>query len=247
MTELLQIGNRKIQASEIIPLLANYQLLPQLLRELIIDEAIAEIECSSEEIAQAKQRFYAERQLTQAAEIQAWMEQQGLNPEQLDQIIARKLKLEKYKQVTWSHKLESYFFQLKGKLDKIIYSLLRVQDPGLAQELYFRLQAKEQSFADIAQKYSKGPEAQTGGLVGPVELNTLHPAMVQLLTTCQPGQISPPARIAEWFVIVRVEKFITAQLDELMKARLLNELFENWLQEKQKQVRFGKVADEHDE
>ncbi|MBD2360260.1 MULTISPECIES: peptidylprolyl isomerase [unclassified Anabaena] len=236
MTEVLQIGNRQIQASEIIPLLANYQLLPQLLRELIIDEAIVEIECQPEEVAQAKQRFYAERQLTQAADIQAWMTQQGLISEQLDNMISRKLKLEKFKQVTWGNKLESHFFQLKGKLDKVIYSLLRTQDAGLAQELYFRIQAKEQSFADVAQKYSQGPEAQTGGLVGPVELNTLHPAMVQILSNCQPGQISSPARIAEWLVIVRVEKFIPAQLDDPMKARLLNELFEAWLQEQQKQV-----------
>ncbi|AUT00578.1 peptidylprolyl isomerase [Nostoc sp. CENA543] len=237
MTQVLQVGDRKIEASEIIPLLANYQLLPQLLREIIIDEAIVNVECNPEEVAQAKQRFYAERQLTQAAEIQAWMTQQGLSSEQLDNLISRKIKLEKFKQLTWGNKLESYFFQMKGKLDKVIYSLLRTQDPGLAQELYFRLQANEQSFADVAQKYSKGPEAQTGGLVGPVELSTLHPAMVQLLSNCQPGKISPPARIAEWLVIVRVEKFIPAQLDEPMKARLLNELFETWLQEQQKQVK----------
>jgi hypothetical protein len=37
-------------------------------------------------------------------------------------------------------------------------------------------------------------------------------------------------------VIVRVEKFIPAQLDEPMKARLLNDMFEGWMQEQQKQV-----------
>lgn len=166
MTEVLQIGNRNIQASELIPLLANYQLLPQLLRELIIDEATAAVECKPEELAQAKQRFYADKQLSQETDIQAWLVQQGLSAEQLDNIIVRKIKLEKYKQATWGAKLESYFFQLKAKLDKVIYSLLRTQDPGLAQELYFRLQAKEQSFAEVAQKYSQGPESQTGGLVG---------------------------------------------------------------------------------
>lgn len=235
-TEVLQIGNRTIQASELIPLLANYQLLPQLLRELIIDEATTAIECKPEELEQAKQRFFAEKQLTQATDIQAWLAHQGLSDAQLDNIIVRKIKLDKYKQVTWGPKLESYFFQLKTKLDKVIYSLLRTQDPGLAQELYFRLQAKEQSFAEVAQKYSQGPESQTGGLVGPVEQSSLHPAMVQLLSSCQPGQISHPSRIAEWYVIVRVEKFIPAQLDEPMKARLLNDLFEGWMQEQQRQV-----------
>ncbi len=63
---------------------------------------------------------------------------------------------------------------------------------GIAQELYFRIQAKENSFADLAREYSLGPEAQTGGLVGPIELNALHPVMVQMLSSSQPGQILAP-------------------------------------------------------
>ncbi|MBH8554760.1 peptidylprolyl isomerase [Nostocaceae cyanobacterium CENA357] len=236
MTEVIQIGNRTIEASELIPLLASYQMLPQLLRELIIDEAIAPIECTPEEVAHAQQQFYAEKQLTQEADIQAWMTNYGLTTSQLEIITLRKLKLEKFKQATWGHKLESYFFQTKGKLDKVIYSLLRTQDIGIAQELYFRIQANEQSFAEVAREYSLGPEAQTGGLVGPIELNALHPAMVQMLSSSQPDQVLPPTRIAEWFVILRLEKFIPAQLDESMKARLLNELFETWLQEQKKQI-----------
>jgi parvulin-like peptidyl-prolyl isomerase len=244
MTEAIQIGNRTITARELISLLGNYQMLPQLQRELIIDEAIEQnsrsekiaIECTPEEIAQAKQQFYAEKQLKNEEDIQAWMAHQGLTTEQLEVITTRKLKIEKFKQATWGNKLESYFFQSKAKLDKVIYSLLRTQDVGIAQELYFRIQAKENSFTDLAREYSLGPEAQTGGLVGPIELNALHPVMVQMLSSSQPGQILPPTRIAEWFVILRLEKFIPAQLDEFMKVRLLNELFETWLQEQQKRI-----------
>ncbi|MBD2677623.1 MULTISPECIES: peptidylprolyl isomerase [Nostoc] len=258
MTEALQIGNRKIAASELISLLASYQMLPQLQRELIVDEAIEQtsrsanvaIDLTPEEVAQAKQQFYAEKQLKNEEDIQAWMVRQGLSYEQLEAVTTRKLKIEKFKQATWGNKLEAYFFQSKAKLDKVIYSLLRTQDVGIAQELYFRIQAKENSFADLAREYSLGPEAQTGGLVGPVELNALHPVMVQMLSSSQPGQILPPTRIAEWFVILRLEKFIPAQLDESMKARLLNELFEAWLQEQQKQMmsaRLEQVATETQE
>ncbi|BAY08480.1 peptidylprolyl isomerase [Calothrix sp. NIES-2098] len=236
MTEVLRIGNRTITAEELIPLLAGYQMLPQLRRELIIDEAIASIDCTPEEIAQAKQQFFAERQLASETDVKAWMEFLGLSANQLEALTLRKLKVEKFKQMTWGKKLESYFFQSKAKLDKVIYSLLRTQDIGIAQELYFRIQAKEQSFAEVAREYSKGPEAQTGGLVGPIELNQLHPAMAQLLTNTQPGQVLPPTRIAEWFVIVQLEKFIPAQLDEPMRVRLLNELFEGWIQEQQRQM-----------
>lgn len=236
MTEVIKIGNRTITADELIPLLAGYQMLPQLRRELIIDEAIASIECTSEEVAQAQQQFFAERQLASEADVKAWMEFLGLSANQLEPLTVRKLKVEKFKQLTWGKKLESYFFQSKAKLDKVIYSLLRTQDIGIAQELYFRIQAKEQSFAEVAREYSKGPEAQTGGLVGPIELSVLHPAMAQLLTNTQPGQVLPPTRIGEWIVIVQLEKFIPAQLDEPMRVRLLNELFEAWIQEQQRQM-----------
>ncbi|MEH2060255.1 MAG: peptidylprolyl isomerase [Nostoc sp.] len=244
MTEAIQIGNRTITASELISLLASYQMLPQLQRELIIDQAIEQnsgsakiaIEYTPEEVAQAKQQFYAEKQFKNEEDIQTWMAHQGLTADQLEVITTRKLRIEKFKQATWGNKLESYFFQSKTKLDKVIYSLLRTQDVGISQELYFRIQAKENSFADLAGEYSLGPEAQTGGLVGPIELNALHPVMVQMLSSSQPGQILPPTRIAEWFVILRLEKFIPAQLDEFMKVRLLNELFETWLQEQQKQI-----------
>ncbi|MBD6617096.1 peptidylprolyl isomerase [Komarekiella sp. 'clone 1'] len=244
MTETIQIGNRTITASELIPLLANYQMLPQLRRELIIDEAIEQIsrsanavvECTPEEVTQAQQQFFAEKQLNNEVDIQAWMAYQGLTPDQLEAVTTRKLKIEKFKQAVWGNKLESYFFQCKAKLDKVIYSLLRTQDVGIAQELYFRIQDQENSFAEVAREYSQGPEAQTGGLVGPIELNALHPVMVQMLSSSQPGQILPPARVAEWFVIVRLEKFIPAKLDEPMKVRLLNELFETWLQEQHKQI-----------
>lgn len=47
----------------------------------------------------------------------------------------------------------------------------------------------------------------------------------------QPGQLWPPTRIEDWWVIVRLEKFMPAQLDEAMRRRLLEELFLAWLQE----------------
>lgn len=104
-----------------------------------------------------------------------------------------------------------------------------VLDPGLAQELYFRIQEGEQSFAELAREYSQGSEARTGGLLGPMTLSTPHPLIARILFASQPGQLSSPIRIEEWFVIVRLEKLIPAQLDASMRRRLLNELFESWL------------------
>lgn len=236
MTVVLQIGNRSITAEKILPLMAGYQMLPQFLQEILIDEAISSIECTPEEIISACQNFYSQNQITNDEPRQSWLRRYGMTQEQLDSLATREMRVEKYKQLTWGPKLESYFLSRKDKLDKVIYSLIRTQDIGIAQELYFRILEGEQSFAELARTYSQGPEAQTDGLIGPVELSVPHPTLAQILTLSHSGQLSPPTRVGEWIVLVRLEKFIPAQLDESMRRRLLNECFNNWLQEQLNQL-----------
>ncbi|MBW4448216.1 MAG: peptidylprolyl isomerase [Spirirestis rafaelensis WJT71-NPBG6] len=231
MATVLQIGDRTIKSEEIIPLMAGYKILPQLLSETIIDQAIANIDCTPEETESACEEFYQHWHLTNNTQKQAWLQRYGMRQQQLDSLATRNLRIEKFKQKTWGHKLESYFLKRKEQLDQAIYSLLRVKDQGLANELYFRIKEGEQSFSELAFKHSEGAEAKTGGLIGPVELRTLHPNLAQILRMSQPGEIWTPLPFGEWQVVVRLEKLIPAQLDEGMRQRLLQEKFQAWFQE----------------
>ncbi len=236
MSVVLQIAGRSITADEMLPLMAGYQMLPQFVQEILIDQAIASIECDLEESTSAAQQFYTQNQITNDEERQAWLGRYGMVQAQLESLSTRELRIEKFKQSTWGSKLESYFLSRKNQLDRVIYSLIRTQDVGTAQELYFRILEGEQSFAELARTYSQGPEAQTDGLIGPVELSVPHPILAQLLSLSQPGQINPPTRVGEWLVLVRLEKFIPAQMDDAMRRRLLTECFNTWLQEQLSQV-----------
>jgi ABC-type uncharacterized transport system fused permease/ATPase subunit len=45
--------------------------------------------------------------------------------------------------------------------------------------------------------------------------------------------------VGEWIVIIRLENFLSAKLDEAMRQRMLNEMFGQWLNEQiEKQVSF---------
>jgi parvulin-like peptidyl-prolyl isomerase len=235
MNKILQVGDRTITTEEIIPLLAGYQLLPSLLREIFIDKAISSVTCTSEEKASATQQFFISNQITDETTKQAWATQRGMTLAQLDALAMRGLLIDKFKQATWGHKIESYFLERKAQLDRVIYSLIRTQEAGIAQELYFRIREGEQSFAELARQYSQGSEAETGGLIGPVELSVPHPILAQMLRLSEPGQLCPPTRLGDWLVMVRLEKFIPAQLDTNMRQRLLNECFSSWLNEQVKQ------------
>lgn len=230
MSLVLRMGDRTFTASEVLSLLAEYQIVPQLIKEMVIDSALAQVECTKQEEKLACEQLAQQYQLNSEAVRQLWLQQSGITSEKFDAMAIRQFKIEKFKQITWEGDIESYFIQRKPQLDRVVYSLITTQDIGIAQELFFRIQEQEQTFAELAREYSQGPEAQTDGLVGPVELQTIHPSLAQILSLVQPQQLIPPTQIGDWILIVRLEKLLPAKLDRSLRQRLLNERFQNWLQ-----------------
>ena len=235
MSQVLQVGGQIITDQELLPQLAEHQMLIPLVREIILAQAIQDIECSPEQTQAARQQFFNQRQINSDEQLQIWLKRNYLTKEQLEKLMVRDIKLEKFKQANWAHQIETYYLKRKRQLDRVVYSLIRTLDAGIAQELYFRIQEGENSLAELAKEYSQGAEAQTGGLLGPTELNVPHPKIAQILMTSQPGKVLPPTRIGEWLVILRLEKYLAAQLDGAMRQRLLDELFNNWLNEQLQQ------------
>ncbi|OKH50406.1 peptidylprolyl isomerase [Calothrix sp. HK-06] len=231
MTPTLQMGNEKLQAEELLSLLHRYQLLPQVLRAKVIDETLAGFSCTTGEKEAAIAQFCQAYQLTSIEEQQAWLQQHHLTETMMQELAIRPVLIRKFQRAMWGNKLEAYFLQRKADLDQVVYSLIRTPDEGLAQELYFRIVEGEQSFATLAQQYSQGAEATTGGVLGPVPLSQPHPAIRKILSVSQPNQIWEPRVISQWYVIIRLEKLLPAQLDEAMQQYLLNELFETWIQQ----------------
>jgi parvulin-like peptidyl-prolyl isomerase len=228
---VLQIAGQAISAADVVPLLRRYGLLPALVKEIVIDQAIAAVTLTPDEASRALDQFLQANQLSTPEQRQSFLDQQGLSEAAMVILAERTHKLQNYKAETWGPKIESHFLQRKASLDRVLYSLIRTRDGGLAQELYFRIQDDGQPFADLARQHSEGQEAQTGGLIGPVELSVPHPSLGRILSMSQPGQLWPPARVGEWFVVVRLEKFLPARLDDPTRQRLTDELFNAWLAE----------------
>lgn len=219
MSGVLQVGNQQLTTSEVVSVINQPQLLPKVLREIIIEQAIAPIEYTPAELEQ----IYQQLQKQQLPE---------KNPQQLKETAIRQLKLEKFKQTNWGKKIEAYFLRSKEKWDQALFHLIQTPNAEVAQELYFRISEGEQDFNNLAPEYSQGPETRTGGLVGPIRLQNLHPTLAKILSSSQAGQISPIFRVDNNFVLVRLEKYIPAQLDDNLRQKLMDELFEQWIQTK---------------
>jgi parvulin-like peptidyl-prolyl isomerase len=215
---------------DLLSRLRHYQMIPQLLRGVVIDRAIAPFSCTPEETELALVQFYQQHQLDSPEAIKAWLRLNHLAFNELEAIAERPVLLEKFKVATWGGKLKSYFLERKSGLDRVVYSLIRTPDRGLAQELYYRLQDDEQSFAELARQFSEGAEKHTGGRIGPVPLSQPHPAIRHLLVVSQAGQFWSPRHIDEWFVIVRLDHLEPVQFNAAVEQYLLNELFEAWVE-----------------
>ncbi|MBD1853007.1 peptidylprolyl isomerase [Cyanobacteria bacterium FACHB-502] len=230
---ILQIGDFALPFEEVLPKLASYQMLPQLVYEMVLDQAIGMIECTPEEIAIGCRQF--EQQVLNSAssaqdDVRSFLVRYCMTPASLEATVIRALRIEKFKEQTWGSRVESYFLQQKFKLDQVVYRVMRVSHPEVAQELYFRISEGEGSFAALAREYSEGDEAEAVGLAGPVELGQLPSAVAQFLASAVPHQVLPPLQLKQWFVLLQLEKFIPAQLDAAMRQRLLNALFSTWIQ-----------------
>jgi parvulin-like peptidyl-prolyl isomerase len=128
-------------------------------------------------------------------------------------------------------KAEARFLERKQQLDRVVYSLLRLRDGGLARELYLQLQEGEATFADLAARHAEGPEQATRGIVGPVPLTQAHPRLVERLRSAPPGVIQEPFQIEPWWLLFRLESLTPATFDEAMAVQMSQELFEQSLEQ----------------
>lgn len=239
MSAVLRIGQEILDATELVSKLRKYRLLPQFVREFVVDKATGSIVCDPR---QAMESFCAKRGVFSDEQRQAWCQQQNHSPEEMMAAAVREKQVELYQEETWGAQIESYFLQRKAQLDRVTYSLIRTKDASLAQELYFRLSDDGASFSELAKQYSEGQESKTGGLVGPVELNVPHPILGRMLTVSKPKQLWSPTQIGEWLVIARLEQFEPAQFNDSMRKRLLNEKFQAWLNQQVQTVAVSTIT-----
>jgi hypothetical protein len=206
MADVIQLGRRNLQLSQVVDRLTTSQFLPQYLRAEIIDATLSDWEQSQSEKSGA-------------------LVSKSIGEEE------RKTLLEQYKRSQWGHKIASRFLQRKAQLDSLLFSVIQVDDYAIAQELFCRIQDDTRSFSRVASIHSQGESAHIGGTIGPVPVHQLHPLFYHHLTELVPGQVSKLFQIDRTYAFVRLEKLFPARFDESMQQQLLDEMFEQWLQQ----------------
>jgi parvulin-like peptidyl-prolyl isomerase len=208
-------------------LLELHGLLRPLAKEIVLEKIRNEVRFTDQELQLMQEQIChgldTEIPPTLAGD---WLEQlpQSIRP----QIKARwdMLRLRKWLEEHYGPQVESHFLQRQSDLEQVVFRTIRLRQLGLAEELYLRLIDKEESFGDLASRYSIGDERFTRGLVGPLPIGQPHPNVRAVLARLKVGDISPPFVADNTILLLRLEHRIPARLDETMRQHLLQELFQ---------------------
>jgi len=200
---------------ELIALLFRFELAEPFLRQLKERAVVFEDNDLSDpdQVAEAAMETYCSKHgLSNKEEQQRWRLQRGMSQADLaSEAIHDWRRTELRKRVCGNS--ESLYLRYKDNLDRVLYSLIRVDDAGLCRELFYAIEAGEISFGEAARLHSRGPEAKTQGIVGPVDLTTPHPEIASRLRTAQAGQLIGPFEAAEWHTLLRLEYRFDSEYD----------------------------------
>lgn len=211
--------------------LCRHNLMRALIQCRVIAEAVSSESVQQEALKEAHENFLKNNGIKDDEAKSAYLQSCGLTKEDFDWQIALPLRIKTHCDAKFRHMAESEFLKRKNQLDRVVYSLVRLKDGGLARELFFRIDSKESGFADLASQYSEGLERNTCGIVGPLSLTKAHPELAERLRTSQAGELLHPFRIGEWWLLVRLEKYLPASFDDAMAEFLSKELFDKWVNE----------------
>lgn len=227
-----------LSTDDLWALVRRMELLPQLLRRQQEQLIVSLVHLEDAWVDEQRSMLLGDQSLHSFLSSRGWTEQDFEIHLRLPEALRR------FASQRFGSGLEERFLECQGSRDEVIYSLLRVRDPGLARELWIRLEEGEVTFAEAAQHFSEGPESHRKGIIGPIQLGFLQPTeLSQWLRSLKPGQISPPRAIGEWHVLVRLEKLTLARFDDDMRHQLIQEELDQFLNDRIKRLLAGEPMD----
>ncbi len=215
--------------AESINLLQKNKLLSPLLKAELLRENISNVEIDDDIKSKTIDSFIKQMGLNDKKSLEEWLKKNHLTKNEFENLALNKIRIKKFCEENFYHKTESHFLQRKNDLDIVVYSLIRLRDRFKAIELYMRIEEKEADFSDIATKFSEGLERKTRGIIGPSPIGKAHPKLAEIIRTSEIGKVQPPIALEGFYLILRVESFDEACLDDFMKEKMSEELLNNWL------------------
>lgn len=222
--QVIQILKQTLQYKSISQDILYQGLVAQVAQErgIVLSEA---------EVQQAGEQQRSQLRLERAADTLAWLADQQVTPQDWEQGIRDRLLREKLAAHLFTQEAEKRFVENRLSYDRVVLYQIVVPQLELAQELFYRIEAGESNFFDVAYEFDTDPDRRRrSGFEGVIQRWELQPAIATQVFSARAGELAGPIQTNAGYHILWVREFLPAELTDALRQELLQALFQEWLQ-----------------
>ncbi|MDZ8134780.1 MAG: peptidylprolyl isomerase [Nostoc sp. DedQUE04] len=191
------------------------------------------IKVEPEELQQAADNLRLMNNLTGADATWSWLQRHSLSLDEFEELVYYTVISSKLAQYLFVDKVESFFVEHQIDYAQIVMYEVVLDDFDLAMELFYALGEGEISFHEIAHQYIQDTELRRkGGYRGILSRADLKPEISAAVFAATPPQVVKPILTSIGAHLILVEEIIEPQLDEMLRLKILSNLFSEWLKRK---------------
>lgn len=190
------------------------------------------ISLSDQELQAAGDAFRLEYKLLGVPATLAWLSQQRITVEDWSQGIRVEQMTRKLKEHLFGEIIDTHYLNNRNDYRRVALSQILLDDLPDALKFAHIIQKGDTSFCAIALEYSKDKQAKkNGSFVGIFFIKKLMPKIAEAIADVEEGEVIGPIQTQLGYHVLRVEKWVPAELHEV-REEVLESLFQEWLQTK---------------
>lgn len=206
----------------------------------------ANIVVEPEELQRAVDNWRLMNQLDSVEATQSWLKKHYLSLSEFGELISATVLSSKLAQHLFQDKIEPYFVDYMLDYMQVAMYEIVLDDEGIAMELSYAMNEGEISFFEAAYQYIQDLElSRRGGYQGTIYRKDLKPEISAAVFAVNPPQILKPIVTSDGVHLIKVEELAKPQLDDLMRQKIMSELFDSWLTQQAQQfevkIDFGSI------
>jgi hypothetical protein len=184
----------------------------------------------TEVVQQQADRFRHANEMEKASDTLAWLQQQQVTPNEWEEGIRDQLLTQKLAETLFEADVNRVFAENRINYDRVLLYQLVVPYEQIAQELFYQIEESEISFYEAAHLYDIDPlRRQRCGFEGMFYRWKLHPSFVAPIFSVPAKRVIPPLHTDAGYHLLWVEEFLPAELTPEVHSEILQQLFQQWL------------------
>lgn len=185
---------------------------------------------SPTELQQAADQFRMRNGMASAEQTMEWFQREAITDADFAEGLQRDLIVEKLRKSVTEPLLESSFNSQIQRFARVRFRRILVASEAEARDIISVITTGKSSFDEQARLKSLDLATKnTGGDGGVVRRVDLNEQLATIIFQATIGQVIGPIGAGQGFLIVVVEEFLPAEMDEGIKNGLRKEIFDQWL------------------